>query len=158
MKMHNPDRPHYRRPSRHRLLMACDDLDLSLALLKWCRQHDESLYAARPRGTDLIAVPCFAMVVDTGYVGEKGWDAYCDFCSQVAAEVPKPEKCESEMTTCESLHEREQTPVIIVDEPAPGEAPERPRIPPSKEDLIFSIPRSRVMRILRTLDELLFRR
>jgi hypothetical protein len=72
------------------------------------------------------------MVVDTGYVGEKRWKAYCDFCSQVAAEVPKPEKDESEMITCESLHEREQTPVIIVDEPAPGEAPEARAFRPPK--------------------------
>lgn len=132
--------------------MACDDDRLGVALLRWCRDNWKDLYMAEPGSADVVGIACFATVVDRGYMGLDQWVVYCNYCDEVAEPLPDSLREELERLPGPPPPEREDTPVIIVDDLGRGEATEETRIPPSKENLIHFIPRSNVQQILRTLD------
>ena len=65
------------------VLLASDDPSLQQAVLGWCCANRKRLWRARPDSTELIAIGCFANIVDPRHVGAADWGTYCNFCEEV---------------------------------------------------------------------------
>jgi len=142
-----------RKPSHHQLLFASDDMELAIELLKWCRRNGKSLCPVGPGPSALIAVPCFAIVVDRTYIGRDEWQAYCEFCQEVAEPVHAHGAENVPANSGQPPAEREETPVIILKAPSLRTRDRWP-VPPSKGDLINTIDRSDATGILAVLEGL----
>ncbi len=144
----------FTRPSNMQLLLASDDAGLAVALLEWCRRNDKALRPAELGSGALVAEPCFAAVVDRGYVGRAGWEQYCNYCAEVAEPIPEEERREFAEQFGDGIPLVEDTPIILVDQPLEESRATWPLGLPSKEDLVFWIDRSNANEILKTLDRI----
>ncbi|MBL0159930.1 MAG: hypothetical protein IPP47_22995 [Bryobacterales bacterium] len=68
------------------VVYAGDNADRVAGLAKWCLARGVQLHVARTGTPDLIAVPCFAMVVEADFTGSVEWADYLAYRNEVATD------------------------------------------------------------------------
>jgi hypothetical protein len=72
-----------------------DDADRVAGLARWCHATGMQLYVARAGSPDLIAVPCFAMVVEAEFTTCAEWSDYLAYRNDVIRDGSREESGEA---------------------------------------------------------------
>jgi hypothetical protein len=77
------------------VVYAGDDADRVAGLARWCLAKGMQMYVARPGSPDLIAVPCFAMVVEAEFTACAEWSDYLAYRNDVIRDGSREESGEA---------------------------------------------------------------